>query len=385
MPSTEPGLAHTITDCDDRSGDATRAGRAVSPALPAPERRLHAVDVVVVGAGQGGLAAAHFLDRAGLSPGRGYVVLDAGEEPGGAWRHRWPGLRMDRVNGVHDLPGFPLGAVDPAAPAREVVPAYFAEYERRLGWPVLRPVAVEEVRSAGARLLVDSTAGTFAARAVVNATGTWTKPFWPSYPGRDSFRGRQLHTADYRGPEEFLGRHVVVVGGGISAVQHLEDLAGLGIATTWVTRREPDFREDFDVEARRAAVEVVARRVAAGEPPGSVVSATGLPLTPAVAALRESGVLKRHPAFARVVPDGVVWADGSAQEADVLLWATGFRPAVDHLRPLRLRERGGGILVEGTRAVREPRLHLLGYGPSASTVGAGRAAREAVREVLAGR
>lgn len=347
--------------------------------------RLQTVDVVVVGAGQGGLAAASFLDRAGLVPGRGYVVLDAEDAPGGAWRHRWPGLTVDRVNGVHDLPGFPLGDVDPRSPAREVVPAYFAEYERRLGHPVRRPVTVREVRPAGARLLVDSTGGRFAARAVLNATGTWTRPFWPSYPGRDSFLGRQLHTADYVGPEEFLGRHVVVVGGGISAVQHLEDLAGLGIATTWVTRHEPEFREDFDVEARRAAVEVVARRVAAGQPPGSVVSATGLPLTPSVAALREQGVLKRHPVFERVLPGGVRWADGSEQAADVILWATGFRPAVEHLRPLRLREPGGGILVEGTRVVREPRLHLLGYGPSASTVGAGRAAREAVRAVLAGR
>ncbi len=202
---------------------------------------------------------------------------------------------MARVNGVHDLPGFPLGAVDPQAPAREVVPAYFAEYELRLGMPVRRPVVVHDVRPAGARLLVTSSAGTFAARAVVNATGTWTRPFWPSYPGRGSFRGRQLHTADYAGPQEFTGQHVVVVGGGISAVQHLEDLAAHGVGTTWVTRHEPVFREDFDVEARRAAVEVVAQRVAAGEPPGSVVSATGLLLTPEVAALRDRGVLKRHP------------------------------------------------------------------------------------------
>ncbi|MEW9266372.1 NAD(P)-binding domain-containing protein [Kineococcus endophyticus] len=350
----------------------------VSPAL-------HTVDVAVVGAGQGGLSAAFFLDRAGLDPGRGYVVLDGDDEPGGAWRHRWPGLVMARVNGVHDLPGFPLGAVDPQAPAREVVPAYFAEYELRLGMPVRRPVVVHDVRPAGARLLVTSSAGTFAARAVVNATGTWTRPFWPSYPGRGSFRGRQLHTADYAGPQEFTGQHVVVVGGGISAVQHLEDLAAHGVGTTWVTRHEPVFREDFDVEARRAAVEVVAQRVAAGEPPGSVVSATGLLLTPEVAALRDRGVLKRHPAFSRITPDGVEWADGSRQGADAILWATGFRPALDHLRSLHLREPGGGILVDGTRVVREPRLHLVGYGPSASTVGASRAARQAVHEVLAGR
>ncbi|WP_432490843.1 NAD(P)-binding domain-containing protein [Kineococcus gypseus] len=358
----------------------------VSPALTA-------VDVVVVGAGQGGLATAHHLARGGLRPGRGYVVLDAEDAPGGAWRHRWPTLTMQRVNGVHDLPGLSmreaLGPVPPSAPAAEVVPAYFAAYEELLGRPVRRPVRVREVRAAGPRLLVVTDAASWAARSVVSATGTWRRPFVPHYPGAASFRGRQLHTAGYRGPQEFTGQHVVVVGGGISAVQHLEELSGVA-TTTWVTRREPVFREPdadggLDLRARREAVARVAERVAAGRPPGSVVSATGLVLTPEVAALRAAGVLNRRPPFAQVLAHRVRWADGSEQRADAILWATGFRPVLDHLRPLHLREPGGGILVEGTRAVREPRLHLVGYGPSASTVGASRAAREAVREVLAGR
>ncbi|WP_432487565.1 FAD-dependent oxidoreductase [Kineococcus sp. SYSU DK018] len=354
---------------------------------------LAAVDVVVVGAGQGGLATAHHLLRAGLEPGRGFVVVDAADGPGGAWRHRWPSLTMDRVNGVHDLPGLSmreaLGPVDPRAPAHEVVPAYFAAYEEVLGRPVRRPEQVRQVRPAGPRLLVVTDRARYAARAVVSATGTWTRPFRPFYPGVGTFRGRQLHTADYRGPGEFPGQHVVVVGGGISAVQHLAELCRVA-TTTWVTRREPVFRAPdaagaLDVRARRAAVAEVAGRVAAGLPPGSVVSATGLVLTPEVAALRAAGVLERRPVFSRVLPHGVRWADGSEVAADAILWATGFRPALDHLRPLRLREPGGGVLVDGTRAVREPRLHLVGYGPSASTVGASRAAREAVRVVVAGR
>ncbi|NUP34882.1 MAG: pyridine nucleotide-disulfide oxidoreductase, partial [Streptomycetaceae bacterium] len=68
-------------------------------------------------------------------------------------------------------------------------------------------------------------------------------------------------------------------------------------------------------------------------------------------------------------------------DADVILWATGFRAAVEHLAPLRLREPGGGIRVEGTRAVADPRIHLVGYGPSASTIGANRAGRAAVHEI----
>jgi cation diffusion facilitator CzcD-associated flavoprotein CzcO len=118
-----------------------------------------------------------------------------------------------------------------------------------------------------------------------------------------------------------------------------------------------------------------------GLPPLSVVSVTGLPMTEAMQRARAKGVLDRQPMFERLTPDGVVWADGRSVDADAILWATGFRAAIDHLAPLKLREPGGGIAVEGTRALRDPRVHLVGYGPSASTVGANRAGRAAVHEI----
>jgi cation diffusion facilitator CzcD-associated flavoprotein CzcO len=340
------------------------------------------VDVAVIGAGQGGLSAAYFLRRAGFAPGPGSVVLDADDGPGGAWRHRWPTLRFGTAHRIHPLPGLPLGEVDENAPAAQVVADYFATYEDRFGLAVHRPVRVSAVRpGAGDRLLVESDAGRWAARAVVNATGTWTRPFWPWYPGRERFTGRQLHTADYRGPEEFAGRHVVVVGGGNSAVQLLAEISAV-TTTTWVTRREPRWREGpFDEQAGREAVAQVERAVREGRPPPSVVSVTGLAMTPAVAAARDRGALVRLPMFDRILPDGVAWDDGRFVRADVLLWSTGFRAALDHLAPLHLREPGGGVRMAGTRAVREPRLHLIGYGGSASTIGANRAGRAAVREI----
>ncbi|PRH76263.1 pyridine nucleotide-disulfide oxidoreductase, partial [Streptomyces solincola] len=97
---------------------------------------------------------------------------------------------------------------------------------------------------------------------------------------------------------------------------------------------------------------------------------------------RGGGVLERLPMFDRVTETGVAWDDGRVVEADVILWATGFRAAVDHLAPLRLREPGGGIRMDGTRTVRDERVHLVGYGPSASTIGANRAGRAAVRDVM---
>ncbi|MEU8961314.1 NAD(P)-binding domain-containing protein [Streptomyces sp. NPDC048491] len=341
------------------------------------------VDVVVIGAGQAGLSGAYHLRRAGLEPGRGFVVLDHAPRPGGAWQFRWPSLTYGKVHGMHALPGMELAGADADRPSAEVIGAYFAAYEDAFGLRVHRPVDVRAVREGeGGRLLVETSEGDYATRALINATGTWDRPFWPRYPGQETFRGRQLHTVNYPGPEEFAGLRVIVVGGGASGTQHLMEIAEVAADTTWVTRRPPVFREGpFDEDAGREAVAMVEERVRLGLPPRSVVSVTGLPLNDAVRAARARGVLDRLPMFDRITEHGVAWNDGRSVEADVILWATGFRPVIDHLAPLRLREAGGGIRLEGTRAARDERVHLVGYGPSASTIGANRAGRSAVREI----
>ncbi|WP_321575517.1 NAD(P)-binding domain-containing protein [Oerskovia douganii] len=370
------------------------------------------VDVLVVGAGQAGLSAAFHLRRRGFvplgrdgrpsgpdggaSPGtpRTSVVLDAAPAPGGAWQFRWPSLTMAQTHAVHDLPGLALDAGDPQESASTAVGRYFGAYEQVNDLRVLRPVAVRTVRDDPAGvLLVEATTPdgpvTWRARTLVNATGTWTRPFWPWYPGRETFAGTQLHTHDFRRAEDFTGRRVVVVGGGASATQLLLQIAPHATSTTWVTRREPVWvGGPFDADRGRDAVALVDERTRAGLVPESVVSVTGLPLTPAYEAGIASGVLRRLPVFSRVVPDGVAWDEGvrpdgvTHQGADVILWATGFRAALDHLAPLGLRGPGGGIVMDGPTVVADPRVQLVGYGPSASTVGANRAGREAVRAVL---
>jgi cation diffusion facilitator CzcD-associated flavoprotein CzcO len=351
-----------------------RAARCVA-------RHVPDIDVVVIGAGQAGLSSAYHLRGSGLDS----VVLDANPGPGGAWQHRWPTLRMATVHGIFDLPGMHFEPPSPDERAAEAVPAYFAAFERRFGLDVRRPVRVDAVREGTeGRLLVETDHGVWRARALINATGTWTRPFWPRYPGQETFRGRQLHTADYRGPADFAGKRVVVVGGGTSAVQILLEVADVAASTAWVTRRPPVFREGpFDQEYGRAVIAKVEARVRTGLPPRSVVSVTDLPWTAAMAAAQQRGVLIRRPMFERISPDGVVWADGAAFAADVILWATGWRAALDHLAPLRLRGPGGGVVMDGTRVVADPRIHLVGYGPSASTVGANRAGRAAVKELVA--
>jgi cation diffusion facilitator CzcD-associated flavoprotein CzcO len=85
--------------------------------------------------------------------------------------------------------------------------------------------------------------------------------------------------------------------------------------------------------------------------------------------------------FERIIPEGAQWADGHTEQIDAILWATGFRADLAHLAPLHLRERSGGIRMDGTRTVLDPRVHLVGYGPSASTIGGNRAGFAAAREL----
>lgn len=339
------------------------------------------LDSLVIGAGQVGLSASYHLTRRGIT----HVVLDANDAPGGAWQHRWDALTMRDVHGVAELP-------DARPPARDgqraniIVPLSFADYECAHDLPIIRPVRVDDVRDEDGLLVVSAGERRWLTRTLVNATGTWTHPLLPHYPGMETFVGEQLHTVDYPGPEHFRGKRVLVVGGGASAVQFLGALAPI-TDVLWVTRREPVWRsDDFTPEAGAAAVALVEQRVAAGLPPESVVSVTGLMLRDQEREAERMGVYAaRMPMFSSVEPDGVRWADGRFEPVEVILWATGFRPAISHLAPLKLRSPQGGIQLDragrGTTAVADPRVQMVGYGPSASTIGANRAGRAAARGV----
>ncbi|MCH1881984.1 NAD(P)-binding domain-containing protein [Agrococcus sp. ARC_14] len=349
--------------------------------------------IVVIGAGQAGLSAGFHLQQRGYASAleqpeaeRSFVMLDADAASGGAWQHRWESLRMRTVNGIFDLPGFAQPPADPEEPSRTAVPRYFAAFERAMRLPILRPVAVASVTRAdpdpGGALLVTSSAGAWRTRAIINATGTWNNPRLPEYPGADAFQGRQLHTRDYAAASAFAGQRVAVVGGGISAVQLLEELSAVA-DTRWYTRREPVFLEgDFEPEINgRDVIERVTADAEAGRPTGSVVSYTGLLWTDYALRAKARGALERRPMFVAIEPHGVREADGSFTSVDTILWTTGFTASLSHLDPLALRNELGAVQVRGTRVVAEPRVHLIGFGPSQSTVGANRAGRAAVREL----
>lgn len=362
---------------------------------PAGPHEPAEVDVAVLGAGQAGLAVAYYLRRAGLPASSGYVLLDANPTPGGAWTHVWPSLRLFSPAEYSSLPGWlmppPTGECFP--PAAHVVD-YLTRYEHRYQLPVHHGVRATAVRRADddpdGRLLVETTAGAWAARAVVSATGTWGRPFVLRYPGMETFAGRQLHSSRHTGPAGFAGQRVVVVGGGNTGAQLLAELSQVA-QTTWVTLSPPTFLPD-DVDGRALFAVATARRRAldAGRPdPGGVAGLGDVVMVPPVREARQRGALVARPMFARLTRTGVAWPDGTEQGADVVLWCTGFRPDLAHLAPLGLRGANGQIATAGTRAIAEPRLHLVGYGDwtgpgSATLIGVGRTAREAVAEVTAG-
>jgi cation diffusion facilitator CzcD-associated flavoprotein CzcO len=348
----------------------------------------------VIGAGQAGLSVSFYLKRLGLDPGNDFVVFDRGPVTGGAWQHRWEALRLGTAHRVNDLPGMDeLGlsfeTADRTLPAKQVIADYYRQYEDHYGFQVVRPAVVTRVVNRGVNLAVtfDAPGGEqeLTTQVIVNATGTWRSPFIPWYPGRDSFLGKHVHTNDYSSAQDFAGKSVVVVGGGTSAIGFLLELEHSASHLTWVSRRPVEFLDEgvLDMEAGISAVNKQDEAARAGRALPSIVSGTGVPRTRRIQAGIERGVLVAKPMFSAIEPDGVRWADGTFQQADVILWATGFRPELRHLSPLRLREKAGGITVAQGSSWKDPRIFFAGYGPQASTIGANRAGRTIARQVVA--
>lgn len=233
---------------------------------------------------------------------------------------------------------------------------------------------------------METDAGTWRARAAVSAIGTWARPYVPGVPGREAFRGEQLHSARYRAPDAFAGRRVLVVGGGNSGAQVLAEVSRVGRAT-WVTLEEPRFLPD-EVDGRFLFEQATARYQALreGRDPGPPRSLGDVVMTTPMREARERGVLHAVRPPARFTADGVVWADGREEAIDAVIWCTGFRPALEHLAPLGVIDDAGRVELRGTRSVRAPRLWLVGYGEwagfaSATLIGVGRSARATAEEI----
>lgn len=304
------------------------------------------LDCIVIGGGQAGLATGYYLRKKRLD----FQILDAEPAPGAAWRHAWPSLTLFSNSASSNLPGWPMPHYEGFPPASHVID-YFTRYEQRYDLPIRRPVRVQEVTHDGENFHVTTDDERLTARTVVAATGTWSSPFIPYYPG--SFGGRQWHSAVYPGPDPFQGESVAVVGAGNSGAQIAAELVLSGVDTTWFTAKPPRWMPD-DVDGRvlfqrnRARLNAMMR----GEPdPGADTNLGDIVVVPPVKQARDEGLLEASPMFSNL----------DELEADHLIWCTGFRPA---LGPFRELLDGRTPTVTG--------LFLVGYGtwtgPGSATI-----------------
>lgn len=341
------------------------------------------LDVVVIGGGQSALTVAYFLKRTGLS----YVLLDAEPVPGGAWRHAWDSLRLFSPSAWSSIAGWPMPTVADGTPGRDDVIDYLAQYERRYDFPIMRSTRVTHVEKIDDGLRVFSDDCSWDAKAVISATGNWSQPVIPNYPGQALFEGQQLHSAQYVGPTGFEGKTVLVVGGGNSGAQIYAEVSKVSQAV-WVTHEPPQFLPD-EVDGRALFKRATARLKAlqAGlEPPQAQGGLGDIVMVPSVKEARDRGVLDSVRPFAQFTPTGVLWPSGSETQVDAVIWCTGFSPALGHLTSLGIVGEDNRVAVTENRSVDCPNLWLVGYGDwtglaSATLIGVTRTARDLVKQV----
>ncbi|EJC61976.1 monooxygenase [Alcaligenes faecalis subsp. faecalis NCIB 8687] len=127
-----------------------------------------------------------------------FALLDNQPRSGGAWLHGWKSLRLFSPSTWSSLPGRPMPASESGLyPSRDEVLDYFAHYEARYQFPIERPVCVQQVTRSGTHMLTHADSRMWQSRAVVSATGNWSNPYIPDYPGIKEFKGTQRHSALY--------------------------------------------------------------------------------------------------------------------------------------------------------------------------------------------
>ena len=193
-------------------------------------------DLVVVGAGSAGLATAALLERAGVHA----LLLEAGPEPGAAWRERYDRLRLHTPRGFSALPGLRLPRRYGRWVRRDDLLEYLADYAATHGLEVRTGTRVRRVDRDGDGWRLEVEDGeTVNARTVIVATGYNGAPFVPDWPGRDTYTGELVHSSQYRNPAPFAERDVLTVGAANSGAEIATDVAEGGAARSRISIRTP--------------------------------------------------------------------------------------------------------------------------------------------------
>ena len=279
-------------------------------------------DVVIVGAGQAGLALAQALRRRGIEP----VLLDAAPEIGWSWRRRWDSLRLFTPAEHSSLPGLPFPAPAGHYPSKDEVADYLQAYARTFDLDVRTSAHVQRLRRHADAFLLDTNTGPVAARRVVAATGPFQAPFVPDLARGFAPEVVQLHSDAYQSPADIPAGCVLVVGGGNSGVQIAQELARHRQVILSVGQKLPGLPERWwgrsifwwlerigfmTIERDTRLGRILRRRdVIIGTPPAQLAREWGIDV---VGRLVE--VDGRRARFER----------GRTRDIDVVVWATGYR------------------------------------------------------------
>ncbi|MFI7702463.1 flavin-containing monooxygenase [Nonomuraea sp. NPDC049480] len=297
------------------------------------------MDTIVIGGGQSGLAAARSLRNAGLTP----VILEAGERPTGSWAHYYDSLTLFSPARYSSMPDLPFPGDGDHYPHRDEVVDYLHRYADSLDVEIRTATRVSAVESDGAgAFLIHTEAGdTLRTAGVVAASGSFGNPHVPDLPGRGSFTGQLLHVADYRSPKHYAGQRVIVVGAGNSAVQVAYELAE-GATVTLATRQPIQFMpqmiggKDAHYWHTTTGFDSLPPQWLACIATGTLVMDTG-----DYAAALQAGRMDRRPMFTRFDGEHVIWSDGTPEQVDAVIFATGYRPDLDYLRTLGALDASG--------------------------------------------
>ena len=192
-------------------------------------------EVLVVGAGPAGLSSALALKDVGVSP----LVIDRTDRVASSWRGRYDRLRLNTCRPFSHLPDRPFPKGTPMFPSRDQLIDHHQTHADESRVEFRFGTGVERIERADNGWLVQTSEDPVTARQVVIATGYENTPLIPDWDGREDFEGELLHSRDYRNPQPFVGKRVLVVGPGCSGMEIAYDLAEGGAAKIWLSARTP--------------------------------------------------------------------------------------------------------------------------------------------------
>lgn len=342
-------------------------------------------DLIIIGGGQSALACGFYLRRTQIK----YLILDQQSQSGGAWIHGWDSLSLFSPAEFSSLPGFMFPKSENYYPVRDEVISYMDDYQVKYSLPVKRSVLVTAVLKQEGGFTLKTSIGDFKAKTVISATGTWASPFIPVFKGLVQFKNEQLHSAYYKNASDFIGKKVLVIGGGNSGAQILAEVSKY-TAVTWSTIGAPAFLPD-DVDGRvlfDVATQKYNEQKAGNDQVQAKYNVRSIVMVPPVVDARGRDVLNSKGEIERFTETGVVWKSGEEENFDVVIWCTGFKPALKHLEPLGILQPDGRVNTSGSSKVEGINgLWLVGYGDwtgfaSATLIGVGRSARSTMEEVV---